>query len=184
MIFSKLRAVFGMVAVIVAFNVGAQIVTPVTWQSTIEMTSATEGKMIFKAHIDDGWHLYGLNLPSGGPRSTRFDFTDIDGASLIGDIVPSVAPIEKVDRFFDLKLSWWESDVAFTQLFKLDSDSHGCRVSGTIEFQGCNSKSCIPPSTETFELSVGSAPAAVDKTEVGDTVAASGIVGKLSLIHI
>lgn len=178
MIFSKLRAVFGMVAVIVAFNVGAQIVTPVTWQSTIEMTSATEGKMIFKAHIDDGWHLYGLNLPSGGPRSTRFDFTDIDGASLIGDIVPSVAPIEKVDRFFDLKLSWWESDVAFTQLFKLDSDSHGCRVSGTIEFQGCNSKSCIPPSTETFELSVGSAPAAVDKTEVGDTVAASGVVGK------
>lgn len=152
----------------------AQIVSPITWDNSIEMTSETEGKIVFKAAVDNGWHLYGLALPDGGPRPTTFRFDRVEGAVLVGDVKPSRPAPETVDMIFHLKLAWWDSDVSFEQQFKLDSGSKGCVIAGVITYQGCNDQSCIPPTKEEFELSVGDvSPAAV--TESTDTVASASV---------
>ena len=96
----------------------------------------------------------------------------MEGAVLVGDVKPSRPAPETVDMIFHLKLAWWDSDVSFEQQFKLDSGSKGCVIAGVIIYQGCNDQSCIPPTKEEFELSVGDvSPAAV--TESTDTVASA-----------
>lgn len=130
---------------------GAQILSPIEWSVSSEMTSKTEGQIILSAKIEKGWHLYGLNLPDGGPKPTSIEFDKLDGLTLTGDITPSVAPIEKVDMVFHLTLNWWEKDVNFVQKFKI-TGNNGYSASGVITFQGCNDGSCIPPSREAFEV--------------------------------
>jgi len=131
------------------------------------MDSPTQGSLIFNVAIDKGWHMYAFDLPDGGPISTQITLDDIAGVQWIGSPVASHAPTEKVDMIFHLKLGWWDSNVTFTQAFKLDGVS-GAQLSGTIRFQGCNDKSCIPPTREPFAIAAGSpAPAAA----VADTVA-------------
>ncbi|MDE7452515.1 MAG: thioredoxin family protein [Paramuribaculum sp.] len=160
---------------------GAQILSPIVWNVTSSMTSDNEGEIVFSATIEDGWHLYGLNLPEGGPKATSIDFDKLEGMTLVGDITPSVAPTEKVDMVFHLTLNWWEKDVKLVQKFKTTGDK-GYSASGVITFQGCNDGSCIPPSREPFEVSSPgfiSSPAEDDAVEeaVAATPVAAGESG-------
>lgn len=147
---------------VLGFTLRAQIVTPVKWNVTSEMTSADEGVVRFAATVEDGWHLYGTTLPDGGPRPTTINFDRIEGVELIGGLEPSVAPVEKVDMVFHLKLNWWDTDVTLSQKFRL-TGKNGYLIAGTISFQGCNDGSCIPPAKEPFEVSSPDfAPTAAD----------------------
>lgn len=151
-------------------GLNAQILTPITWSSSVEMNGDREGRLVFKASIDDGWHLYGINLPAGGPNATQFTFDRVEGLTLKGDITPSRAPHEQVDMVFNLKLNWWEGKIEFYQDFTLDKPNGAYLVDASITFQGCNDGSCIPPSTENFtfkggELPAGSAAPAAEATD-------------------
>ena len=131
---------------------GAQIVSPIVWNVSSSMTTDTEGEIVFSASIEDGWHLYGLHLPEGGPKATSIVFDKLEGLTLVGEITTSAAPIEKVDMVFHLNLNWWDKDVNFVQKFKVEGKK-GYSASGVITFQGCNDGSCIPPSREPFDVS-------------------------------
>lgn len=146
----------------------AQILTPIKWTSSIDMTSEDEGVVKFTANIEDGWHLYGLDLPEGGPISTAFDFSTLEGAELVGDITPSEAPIEKTDMIFHLKLSWWENDVTFSQKFKVTSKD-GFKIDGHIKFMGCNDKTCLPPQKESFSFGEGNSASTATSETASDT---------------
>jgi thiol:disulfide interchange protein DsbD len=76
----------------------------------------------------------------------------MEGVELVGELVPSQAPVEKIDMTFNLKLNWWEGDVVLSQKFRLKDGSKGYAVAGVITFQGCNDGSCIPPTREPFEV--------------------------------
>lgn len=148
----------------------ADIARPIRWSQTINMTSETEGYVEFNATIEKGWHLYALQLPEGGPRPTTFDFSTVEGAEFTDEIQPSTAPYEKVDLIFHLKLGWWDEDVSFRRNFRL-TGAEGCRIEGVITYQGCNDKSCIPPTKEPFELAYGSVSPAISTSS--DSVASS-----------
>ena len=142
----------------------AQIVNPVKWTVTSAMTSDTQGEISFAAKIDAGWHLYGLQLPAGGPKATSVEYSRLEGVELEGELVPSEPPVEKVDMVFNLKLNWWEKDVTLVQKFRT-TDQGGYNIEGMITYQGCNDGSCIPPTREPFELTYGNysgAPAAAE----------------------
>ena len=49
-------------------SLSAQILNPVRWEVSSEMTSPTEGVIRYSATIEPGWHLYGTTLPDGGPQ--------------------------------------------------------------------------------------------------------------------
>lgn len=65
-----------------AISINAQIVNPIVWTISTSMTSATEGEISFAAAIEPGWHLYGTNLPDGGPRATTVTYSRRDGIYL------------------------------------------------------------------------------------------------------
>lgn len=135
-----------------ASSLNAQILNPIKWEVSSEMTSSAEGVIRYAATIESGWHLYGISLPEGGPKATSISYDRMDGLELVGDLVPSQTPVEKIDKTFNLKLNWWESDVVLTQKFRLKDGGKGYAIAGVITFQGCNDGSCIPPTRETFEV--------------------------------
>jgi len=51
----------------------AQIIEPIKW-SFDSKQNGKEVDLIFKATIDNGWHLYDTYLPEGGPIATQIVF--------------------------------------------------------------------------------------------------------------
>lgn len=138
-------------AVFMALGMAAQ--SPVRWRISIRMTSPTEGELDIKALISDGWHLYGFDMPDGGPKPTRFDFADCLGVQFNGDIRPSESPIVQYDPLFGKKLSWWDRNVIFSRPFTV-SDRKDARIKVSVTFMSCNGGTCTPPRTETITTDI------------------------------
>lgn len=144
--------------------VSAQIIEPIQWNANMAMDSDTDGHITLSASVEEGWHLYALTLPEGGPNPTKIVFETSPGIKLDGDITPSTPATVSVDMIFHLELGWWDKDVTFVQKFKV-VDGTNNKIDATVSFQACNGSSCIAPSKETFSFNVQS-KAAVDEAPV------------------
>lgn len=132
----------------------AQKLAPITWDVSVNDNSAESAVIKFSAKVEHGWHLYGFDLPDDGPNATAITIDYPEGVVPEGSIVPERAPIEKFDPVFSLKLSWWDSDIAFTQKVNItDGKAHELTLS--IFFQGCNDQTCISPQKVSFTVTVG-----------------------------
>lgn len=140
-------------AIIMLSVVSLSAQKPIKWRSSVKMTSKTEGVVTIKAIIEPGWHLYGTELPSGGPKATKFDFSESKGVKLVGNVVPSVKPKTVYDKSFGMNLCWWEKTLTFTQKFKLAGKGEA-KIIGSISYMGCNDQTCLPPSTQSVNLVV------------------------------
>ena len=136
------------------FSSVAQIVYPVNWEKSIKTTSETSGEIIFTATIDDGWHMYGLELPAeSGIQATTVEWNTLEGVKLVGELTPSRPAHEAFDAVMDMKLSWWEKDITLTQKFDITDKSY--KIIGNIKYMVCNDKTCQAPTKEAFEFIKG-----------------------------
>lgn len=151
----KLKAIFSAILLaVVSLAASGQPQSPITWTENLEMTSETEGQIMFTAVVSDGWHMYSTDIPEGGPTPTNFDFRKIEGAQLIGGVEPSVKPTVVADEMFDnLMIGYWEGTVQFVQKFALAEGSKGCRFNVVVEAMACNDQSCNRPEKTPFEIS-------------------------------
>lgn len=151
----KLKAIFSAILLaVVSLAASGQPQSPITWTENLEMTSETEGQIVFTAVVSDGWHMYSTDIPEGGPTPTSFDFRKIEGAQLIGGVEPSVKPTVVADEMFDnLMIGYWEGTVQFVQKFALAEGSKGCRFNVVVEAMACNDQSCNRPEKTPFEIS-------------------------------
>lgn len=141
---------------IILIGIGAKAaqLNPIVWDVKVAENTNERALVQFKATVEPGWHLYGLSLPEDGPNATSIRFDLPESVQLVGSLQSSVAPIEKFDPIFSLKLSWWDSDVTLTQeLLITDGAAHD--ISGTIYFQACNDQTCIAPQKIPFDVVVG-----------------------------
>lgn len=138
--------IVGIFAHTVAF---AQIMEPVKWKASIQEKN-NEKEILFRATIEDGWHLYATDIPSGGPIATSFTFDELVNASLNGDIKPAKRPHEEYSSLFDMKLGWYTSQIEFRQPIKIEK-SNNFKITGYITYQACNDVTCLPPTK--FEFS-------------------------------
>ncbi|MDE6610831.1 MAG: thioredoxin family protein, partial [Muribaculaceae bacterium] len=153
---------------LVAIFAKAQMLDPIHWSANVTMSSEKAGVITLDAQIDEGWHLYGLSLPEGGPNPTTIDFTLPAGVTLDGEIMVSEKAIEKLDEIFQMPLSWWASDVSFTQKFVVaDGVSVPFNIGVSVGFQGCNDETCVAPKTETFDIVAGGNGGAGEASEEG-----------------
>ena len=151
----KLKAIFSAILLaVVSLAASGQPQSPITWTENLEMTSETEGQIVFTAVVSDGWHMYSTDIPEGGPTPTSFDFRKIEGAQLIGGVESSVKPTVVADEMFDnLMIGYWEGTVQFVQKFALAEGSKGCRFNVVVEAMACNDQSCNRPEKTPFEIS-------------------------------
>ncbi len=153
-----------------ALTAAAALPSNVTWTTDIEQISPTEGVIRWHADIKEGWHIYGLEMPSMPdtplPPPTSFDIDQVEGLSLDGPVEASTEIESHYDDVLKLNIPWVSGSVTFSQKFKLDSSVNGAVISGTINYMACNNDACTPPAHEDFSLSFGTVAAPADRKSV------------------
>lgn len=157
-----------MLVVLVATTVAiaaAQRPVHVTWTTSVEAKSATEGVITWAADIEEGWHIYGFSEDS--PFPTTFEVDSVAGLEFIGDIQPSAEPSIHVDETLKMKLPWWLGKVQFSRAFRIAAGMKGVTLRGTISYMACTEEACTRPEHVPFEVTFGApvADSAVDTAE-------------------
>jgi thiol:disulfide interchange protein DsbD len=129
----------------------AQIHEPVIWTFKLNDLPSAEKEIHLTATIKEGWHLYDMNLPAGGPISTTISFETVKGAELMGAPAASVKPKAVFEPMFDMELRWYAEKVTFVQKLKI-TDVKKFKVTGEVEFMSCNDETCSPPDRIPFEF--------------------------------
>ena len=148
---------------LVPFVAKAQILEPVQWTVETEKLNKNEYNIVFKAEIEDGWHLYSQNTPFGGPMPLYFEFIDTLGIERIGGVAEPKAIVHYSD-IFEIDEHFFEKEAVFTQRVKLVDDA--ATVTGVITGQTCK-ESCIQLEYE-FEVQLGEPAVIKDADEASD----------------
>ena len=130
----------------------AQIESPVKWSYAAKKLNNNEAVVFLRATIQDGWHIYSLNVPDGGPIKTSFKFTPSKEYALVG-AVAEPAPIKKYEEAFKMNVTYFENTVTFQQKIKLKGSASA--VKGQLEYMTCNDKKCLPPEDVDFSIPLG-----------------------------
>jgi thiol:disulfide interchange protein DsbD len=126
------------------------VLEPVKWifESKQEGQEAT---LIFKATIEDGWHLYDTQLPEGGPIKTSVHFADSTLFEFVGELIREPLPTEVFDKTFNMKLGYFSNQATLTQKIKLKNQDK-TEIKGYVEFMSCNDETCTPPTEADFSF--------------------------------
>lgn len=150
---AKYYLILFLLIVSISHAVKADVAKPVKWTNTIDKLDQDTYLLKFKATIDPGWHLYGVNIPAGGPIATSFNFEESTSFAVTDAPTSSVEPQKKHDSTFDMKLELYDGSVTFSQKIKIKSSP--ALIKGFIEFMACDESRCLPPSEEYFDFNVG-----------------------------
>ncbi|WP_042243194.1 protein-disulfide reductase DsbD domain-containing protein [Jejuia pallidilutea] len=120
----------------------AQVLKPVTWETSVEKVSNSNYNLVFTATISNHWHLYSQNVPEGGPLPTQFTFNISPNFRLEGKVLEGKGMMV-FEEVFDMKVKYFEERAVFKQNIKVRSNKH-FKISGNIQYMSCNSESCMP----------------------------------------
>ena len=112
---------FKLLIILVLFSftqLKAQILDPVQWSFSVNRVSNQEAVLIFTANIEETWHLYGVEIPDGGPIATSFTYeTNSDKFNAIGQIKEPKGKT-KYDANFEMDLKLFDDKAVFKQKIK------------------------------------------------------------------
>nr|WP_320036891.1 cytochrome c biogenesis protein CcdA [uncultured Bacteroides sp.] len=145
------RSFFSLTLLLLASCIYAQIQEPVKFSSKFKALSDTEAEITFTGSIESGWHVYSVNLPSGGPISATFNTDKIDGVKLVGKLTPTSKEISKYDKIFEMNLKYFEHSVVFVQKIKFTKPVYN--IKGYLEYGACDDENCLPPTQVSFNFS-------------------------------
>ena len=137
------------VAAISSVMAFAQPVEPVAWSSSVEQIAQGEYRIVVKANIEQGWHIYDLGPYEGGPMATAFTFEPAD-YELVGGIEAQGELVRHYDDIYEMEIGYYEGEVVFSQVVK----SSGAKIVAAVEYMACNDENCITADTD-FTFNVG-----------------------------
>ncbi len=161
----------------------AQIENPVSWSKSLEKISDTQYKIVFRGIISSPWSIYDTQEYVGGPNPTTITMDELpEGIALDGGVVV-LSPVKKAfDEMFSMEIGKLYHEAILEQALTVEVSN--AKISGYIEWQACDDTSCIAPTDERFEFTIGAeavavAPAAVvteatEKVEVSAPATSSG----------
>ena len=121
----------------------AQVYDPVKWTTSVEKLSENEYKLISKATIEPGWHLYSQTVPEDGPIATSFIYDDENGAITILGNTTEEEGLTVEDPVFNMTITYFESSAVFEQKIEVKKDQK--MVNAFVEYMVCNDEKCLPP---------------------------------------
>jgi thiol:disulfide interchange protein DsbD len=142
-----------------AASLYGQKLDPVHWTLASEVGKAPAGSTVplrLTAKLDEGWHLYSLTTPRGGPIPTTAGLADnlaVESSKLF-----QPKPERKFDRNFNLDTETFEKEAVFwiTPELKKDAPAGPLELTGQVRYQTCDDRQCLPPRKKeaTFTLMV------------------------------
>lgn len=126
-----------------ALQVSAQFgpVDPVSIEEVVTV-NGDEGKIEFEAYIEPGFHMYSTDIPAGGPVATSVSYQLVEGAEIVGELVPGDGAVKEMDPVFEMMVSYFAETAVFTQKIKLLGGKY--RIKGTLRYQSCSDNNCVP----------------------------------------
>ncbi|OQY92846.1 MAG: hypothetical protein B6D37_13175 [Sphingobacteriales bacterium UTBCD1] len=141
-------------AFIFAGQAQSQIPDPVSWNFSSKKTGDKTFEIRLTASIQSGWHLYSQVQPQDAiaiPTGIKFN------ANPLVVMDKKVKEVGKMEKFHDEKLqlsaNQYSNKVDFVQVVRLKASAK-TNVSGSVEFQTCDDKKCLPPKTVNFSIAL------------------------------
>ena len=149
----KRTIIFSLVLIFGSNLLNAQL-NPVSWIFAPKKISEKTYELHLTATMQPGWHLYSQVQPEDAVAiPTGFKLNNNPLITLDGKI----KEIGKMEKFHDAKLdisaNQYAEKVDFVQVVKLKSNVK-TNVTGSVEYQTCDDKKCLPPKTVTFSIPV------------------------------
>ncbi len=168
----KVGIALTMLFCLIGWDLSAQVISPVKWSFDQKKISDKEIEVSFHATIDSGWHLYGTDLPDGGPVSTTFKFTpDSTNYRFSGSLISVTKPVKQFDKIFNLELTYYAMEAHFTRRITLLND-RPFTIKGSIEYQSCNDETCTMDEADfSFPVNGSVASAHAPKVETASPAA-------------
>lgn len=126
--------------------------SPVSWSFSTKKVSDKTYEVHLTATIQSGWHLYSQIQPNDAiAMPTDFKFTNNPLLKFDGRI-KEVGKLEKFkDATLGISANQYSKKVDFVQIIKLRGNVK-TNISGSVEYQTCDDKKCLPPKTVNFSL--------------------------------
>jgi len=139
---------------VLAFSVGSfqRPADVVTWSATPVAPTVESGgtlQVLVTAKIQNGWKLYAITQPEGGPKPLTIELAT--GAPFTISMKQIVAPQPKImkDENFDLETRYYEGEATFRVPMTVSRSISGkATVPLEITFQACGAGICLRPFTE------------------------------------
>lgn len=145
------KFILGIILSIFSFGILTAQDNPVHWSFSSKKISDCEYDLIFKAKIDEPWHLYSLNKAGDeGPNPTVFTFKKNSDYELIGKVKQG-KPLKEFDKVFEMNVEYYKHEATFTQRIKLLTDKK-IKITGKYEYQSCTEEKCIFPPADNFDF--------------------------------
>ena len=128
--------------------------TPVSWNFTTKKVDSKTYELHLTAVLQSGWHLFSQTQPDDAiavPTGIKFNtnpLLKLDG---------KIAEVGNLEKFKDSKLGisahQYSKKVDFVQVIKLKAVAK-TNISGSVEYQTCDDKKCLPPKTVNFTVAI------------------------------
>ena len=127
---------------------------PVSWSFSAKKITDKTYEVHLTATMQSGWHLYSQVQPDDAIAiPTDFKINNNPLLSLEGKI----KEVGKMEKFHDAKLevsaNQYAGKVDFVQVVKLKANVK-TNLTGSVEYQTCDDKKCLPPKTVNFAIPV------------------------------
>ncbi len=125
---------------------------PVKWSFASKKIADKTYEVHLTATMQSGWHLYSQVQPEDAIAiPTGFTINNNPLLSLEGKI----KEVGKMEKFHDKKLevsaNQYSGKVNFVQVVKLKANAK-TNFTGSVEYQTCDDKKCLPPRTVNFSV--------------------------------
>ena len=137
--------------VLTVAQLAAQIENPVHWELSQSKIDDTHYTLLYKAKIDEGWHLYSQHIEGDeGPIPTEFTI-NTEGVTADNFAIEPKG-ITKFDKTFEMEITYFEDQVIFKQPITL-GEAYQDPLKVSVFFMVCDNERCLPP--EEFSFQVG-----------------------------
>jgi len=134
-----------------SFDQNSGLLEPVKWEFKLESNDDGTVSVIAESKIDEGWHLYSMNLPNeDGPIATEFTIEESSAIELQGEAFEEGNMISEYDANFMMDLNFYESSSKIIQKVKVNEETV---IKGNVYFMSCDDETCTTPEEVKFELS-------------------------------
>lgn len=146
--------------------INAQVFEPVSWSFGTEKTGDNTYEVVMTATLDEGWHLYAMDIEEGGPVPTSFTFEPDGSYSFSGKMREATKPEVKFDNSFGMNIGMHSGTAEFRQ--KIIVSKYPVVIKGYVSFMSCDDKQCLPPRDVDFDLKI-EGTAAKTETQTAQT---------------
>lgn len=134
---------------------------------------------IVQASLEEGWHLYSMEVPPGGPIPTTITVLEDSVFAAAGPVVQP-RPISWFDQNFGMQTDYFEKEATFRVPVQVKANAgkgdHSLNV--RVRFMICTDSVCLPPQNRTLSrfVAVGELPAGSAAPPDGGPAKADGPV--------